>query len=211
METIKHCLNAVAMLLVLPAACLFWMTSALVGSARAFPGWSQAFSLLPGFSGTYLRRAFYRMVLPQCDSGSVVSFGTVLSHSTVRLGRSAYVGLYCCLGDVVLSDDVLIGSHVSIMNGCRQHGIDRLDIPVREQPGEWPRIAIGRDTWIGDRAVVMADVGSHCVVGAGAVVTTPVPDYAIVVGSPARVVGWRHGNHADEPPIRRCSNSAHVS
>ena len=209
MQTIKNCLNAVAMLLVLPAACLFWLTEALAGPARAFPGWSQAFSLLPGFSGTYLRRAFYRLVLPQCDPGSVVSFGTVLSHSTTRLGRSAYVGVYCCLGDVVLCDDVLIGSHVSIMNGCRQHGIERLDIPVREQPGTWPRITIGQDTWIGDRAIVMADVGNHCVVGAGAVVTTSVPDFAIVVGSPARVVGWRGGHHADEPPTRRCSNSAH--
>jgi serine acetyltransferase len=37
----------------------------------------------------------------------------------------------------------------------------------------------------------MADVGAHCVVGAGSVVTRPVPDYAIVVGSPARIVAWR--------------------
>ena len=52
-------------------------------------------------------------------------------------------------------------------------------------------MTIGRDTWIGDRAVIMCDVGEHCVVGAGSVVTKPVPDYAIVVGSPARVVGSR--------------------
>jgi acetyltransferase-like isoleucine patch superfamily enzyme len=83
---------------------------------------------------------------------------------------------------------------VSIINGNRQHGIDRLDIPVREQPGQYPRITIGEDTWIGDRAIVMADVGRHCVVGAGSVVTKPVPDYAIVVGNPARIQGFR------EPP-----------
>jgi acetyltransferase-like isoleucine patch superfamily enzyme len=92
---------------------------------------------------------------------------------------------------VTIGDDALIGSHVSIMNGSRQHGTSRLDIPVREQSGEWPRVTIGRDTWIGDRVVIMCDVGEHCVVGAGSVVTKPVPDYAIVVGSPARVVGWR--------------------
>ena len=50
---------------------------------------------------------------------------------------------------------------------------------------------IGRDSWIGDRAVVMADVGRHCVVAAGAVVTKPVPDFAVVVGVPARVVRSR--------------------
>ncbi len=174
----------------LPLAC-YALATQLMGSRRAFPGWSQAMSLLPGFTGQYLRRAFYRWVLPRCGAGSVVSFGTVFSHPTAEIGENAYVGVFCCLGDVTIEDDALIGSHVSITNGSRQHGTDRLDIPVREQPGEWPRVTIGRDTWVGDRAVIMADVGEHCVVGAGSVVTRPVPDYAIVVGSPARVVGWR--------------------
>jgi acetyltransferase-like isoleucine patch superfamily enzyme len=104
------------------------------------------------------------------------------------------------LGDVTIEDDVLIGSHVSIINGRRQHGIDRLDIPVREQPGEYPRVVIGMDSWIGDRAVVTADVGKHCVVGAGAVVTKPVPDYAIAVGNPARVQGYRFESNDPMPP-----------
>ena len=47
-----------------------------------------------------------------------------------------------------------------------QHGIERLDVPIREQPGTWARVAIGRDSWVGDRAVVLADVGCHCVIGA---------------------------------------------
>src|SRR5207244_70070 len=128
----------------------------------------------PGLSGVYLRRAFYRLVTPQCGSGSVISFGTVFSHPRPRIGTNVYVGIYCSLGDITLEDDVLVGSYVSITNGSRQHGIERLDIPVREQPGQWPRVTIGRDTWIGDRAIVMADVGAHCVVGAGAVITKPV-------------------------------------
>ena len=45
---------------------------------------------------------------------------------------------------------------ISIMNGA-QHGINRLDIPIREQPGEWPRSPLTRHL-IGDRAVVMADI-----------------------------------------------------
>lgn len=96
------------------------------------------------------------------------------------------------LGDVTLGEDVLIGSHVSIINGNRQHGIDRLDIPVREQQGIYPHVTIGRDTWIGDRAIVMANLGAHCVVGAGSVVTKPVADYEIVVGNPARTIGSRN-------------------
>jgi acetyltransferase-like isoleucine patch superfamily enzyme len=173
----------------------------LLGRHKAFCGWSQTFSLLPGLGGVYLRGALYAWTLPRCESGSVISFGTVFSHPTVEIGRDAYIGVYCCIGDVTIEDDVLIGSHVSITNGSRQHGIGRLDIPVREQPGEWPRVTIGRDSWIGDRAVVMADVGRHCVVGAGAVVTRPVPDFAIVAGVPAKIIGWRGDGPREVQPL----------
>jgi virginiamycin A acetyltransferase len=186
--------STVAAFLVLPSLFLYWTGAALLGREKAFPGWSQLFSLLPGLTGVYLRRSFYRRVLRRCDQGACITFGTVFSHSTARIGRNVYVGAFCSLGDVTLEDDVLVGSHVSIMNGGKQHGIERLDIPVREQPGEWPHITIGQDTWIGDRAVIMADVGKHCVVAAGAVVTRPLPDYSIAAGVPAKVIRTRRTN-----------------
>jgi acetyltransferase-like isoleucine patch superfamily enzyme len=187
----KGLLDGVALLLVLPAYILCKLGCWICGPAKGFTGWSQAFALVPGLTGVYLRRAFYRLILPRCGRDSCISFGVVFSHPSAEIGQSVYVGPYCCIGDVTLEDDVLIASQVSITNGSAQHGIERLDIPVREQPGTFPRVTIGRDTWIGDRAVVMADVGQHCVIGAGAVVTKPVPDYAIAVGVPARVVGSR--------------------
>jgi acetyltransferase-like isoleucine patch superfamily enzyme len=39
--------------------------------------------------------------------------------------------------------------------------------------------------------VILADIGKHCVIGAGSVVTKPIPDYAIAVGVPARVIRSR--------------------
>jgi acetyltransferase-like isoleucine patch superfamily enzyme len=44
----------------------------------------------------------------------------------------------------------------------------------------------------------MADIGRHCIVGAGAVVTKAIPDYAMAVGVPARVIGDRR--HRRRPP-----------
>src|SRR5262249_48692162 len=155
-------------------------------------GWSQLFSLVPGLTGVYLRRAFYRLILLRCGEGAFLGFGVIFSHPTAEVGRDVYVGPFGCLGDITLEDDVLVGSHRSVLNGAAQHGIGRLDVPIREQPGVWPRVTIGRDTWIGDRATVLADVGKHCVIGAGAVVTKPVPDYAIATGVPARVVRFRN-------------------
>lgn len=207
MRKLKSIAEWIARILTLAPYLAYRICVVALGDFRAFPGWSQAMSLLPGLAGQFLRRAFYAWVLPRCGRGCVVSFGTVFSHPTVKIGEQAYLGVYCCIGDVTIEDDVLVGSHVSITNGSRQHGTSRLDIPVREQPGEWPRMTIGRDSWIGDRAVVMADVGKHCVVGAGAVVTKPVPDYAIVVGSPARIIGYR-GNHVPLESTDRAINAS---
>jgi virginiamycin A acetyltransferase len=198
---LKSVINGLAFLLVLPAYILYRLSCSVLGPNHAFPGWSQAFSVIPGLIGVYLRRAFYRLVLPRCSRDCFLGFGTVLSHPTAEIGRSVYVGVYCCLGDITLEDDVLLGSHISIMNGGAQHGIDRLDIPIREQPGVWPRITIGKDSWIGDRAVVLANVGKHCVIGAGSVVTKAIPDYAIAIGSPARVVRFRRGNDQEDQDV----------
>jgi acetyltransferase-like isoleucine patch superfamily enzyme len=195
---LKALADGVALLLVLPAVVCYWLGACLLGRQRAFPGWSQAFSLIPGLTGVFLRRAFYRLVLPRCGSGCCISFGTIFSHPTAAIGRNVYVGPFCCLGDVTLEDDVLLGSHVSIMNGKGQHGIERLDIPIREQPGVFPRVTIGKDSWVGDRALVLADVGKHCVIGAGAVVTNAIPDYAIAAGVPAKVLRQRSTANANQ-------------
>jgi acetyltransferase-like isoleucine patch superfamily enzyme len=191
-SVLKAAADVIAVLLVLPTVLLYWLGRGALGEEKAFTGWSQAFALVPGLTGIYLRRAFYRLVLSQCKPGCCLCFGTVISHPTAKIGRNVYVGVYGCLGDVTLEDDVLLGSHVSVMNGGGQHGIERLDIPIREQPGTYPRVTIGRDSWIGERSVVQADVGRHCVIGAGSVVNRPIPDYAIAAGAPARVIRFRN-------------------
>jgi virginiamycin A acetyltransferase len=196
----KVSVEVVATLVVIPALLLYQLGKLLFGPQKAFFGWSQAFSLLPGLTGVYLRRAFYRLVLRRCGAGSWIGFGTVFSHPTAAVGRNVYVGPYCCLGDVTLEDDVLLGSQVSIVNGGAQHGIARLDVPIREQPGTWPHITVGRDSWIGDRAVVLANVGPQCVIGAGSVVTRDLPERAIAVGVPAKVVRLRTAGDADGEP-----------
>ena len=55
-------------------------------------------------------------------------------------------------------------------------------------------VRIGDDVWIGMRVTILpgVTVGSHCIIGAGAVVTKDVPDYAIVGGNPARILRTRN-------------------
>ncbi|MFM9963305.1 MAG: acyltransferase [Planctomycetaceae bacterium] len=195
---LKQLVELLATIAVLPAVAMYRLGSCVLGAEQAFPGWSQLFALFPGLTGVYLRRAFYRLVLPRCGTDCCLTFGTILSHPTAKIGDRVYVGANCSLGDVELEDDVLMASHVSVMNGSQQHGIARLDVPIREQPGVFVPVRIGRDSWIGERAVIAADVGRHCVIGAGSVVTKPIPDFAIAVGVPARVIRFRDDSAESE-------------
>jgi len=87
--------------------------------------------------------------------------------------------------------DVLIAAGVQIPSGPHTHGIARIDVPIRDQPGAPVCVHVREGAWIGNGAVVLADVGRHAIVAAGAVVTRPVPDYAIVGGVPAAVIRSR--------------------
>lgn len=181
----------------LPALAMYAVTAACVSKDSAFVAFSQFLCQFPGKTGVYLRHAFYKFTAAKCDVDAFIGYGSIFSDRQVSIGRSTYIGNYCSIGNVTIEEDVLIASHVSLMNGTRQHRIDRLDIPVREQVGEFPPITIGKDSWIGEKAIVSANIGKHCVVGAGAVVLADLPDYAIAVGVPAKIVGDRREQTSD--------------
>jgi virginiamycin A acetyltransferase len=190
-EAFKALARVIATIAVAPALLSFVIRRAIVGSDQAIEGSTQWLSLVPGRPGDYLRGAFLRGALASFDSTAIVQFGTIFSQAGSRIDARAYVGPHCHLGLVHLEPDVLLASGVHIPSGGATHGIDDLDRPIRDQPGARTMVRIGEGTWIGSAAVVLADVGKHCVIGAGAVVTQPIPDYAIAAGVPARVIRSR--------------------
>jgi virginiamycin A acetyltransferase len=115
----------------------------------------------------------------------------VLERPPVSIGRMTMLGHYAHVQHASIGADCLVGDHVLVVDGRRQHRFDRLDIPVNAQGGILEPVHIGDDCIIGGGSKILANVGDHCIVGAGAVVVDPVPDYAIVAGNPARVIGDR--------------------
>ena len=187
----KQLAQALAFLAVLPWLLWTLLAGVVLGRSRALASASQRASRWGGLLGEYCRRALLRCLLGELGPDVVIGFGTVFSKPTARLGRGVYLGQYCTLGDVRIGPDTLLADHVCIPSGGKQHRIDRLDIPIRQQGGEFTPVTIGQDCWIGTCAVVLADVGDHAVVAAGAVVTRPVEPYAIVAGCPAKPIGNR--------------------
>ncbi|MCL2700102.1 MAG: acyltransferase [Phycisphaerae bacterium] len=188
---LKQLATCLCTLAVLPVLVRYGLLRAVLGSARACQAVSQSAAKWAGPMGESLRLALLRRVLARVGPEVVVSFGSLFSKPTACLEKGVYVGAYCVLGDVRIGEDTLIADHVLVPSGAHQHGFERLDVPIRQQPGRLETIRIGADCWIGARSVILADVGDHCIVAAGSVVTAPVPDYAIVAGVPAKVIGDR--------------------
>jgi acetyltransferase-like isoleucine patch superfamily enzyme len=185
---LKLTAHVVSTLLVLPALVSFVIRRSLMGADRALEGSTQGVARLPGVAGCVLRRAFLCRVLASCDRTATVEFGTIFSQIGARLDANVYVGPRCHLGLVHLERDVLLAAGVHVPSGAETHGAADVDRPIRDQPGRRTLVRIGEGAWVGSAAVVMHSVGCHAIVGAGAVVTTPIPDYAVAVGVPARVV-----------------------
>ena len=193
LKTLAFWLATVA---ILPCLASYWLRAAVMGRDRALEGSTQALALVPGLIGRFARRAFLARVLPLCHPTVTVEFGTLFSSSRARLDANVYVGPRCHLGFVHLERDVLVGAGVHIPSGGDTHGVDDVARPIREQRREKQEVTIGRGAWIGSAAVVMADVGHDSVVGAGAVVTRPVPPLVVAGGVPARVIRHRSAGHA---------------
>ena len=179
---LKTCVNALFLVLALVPALL-------AGFGRVKPVYTffaQAFATVPGGIGDYLRGGYYRLTLHAFDISSRVSFGSFFAHPEAKIGKCVYVGSYCILGRVSIGDGTLLASGVQVLSGGRQH--TRGEEGEAFSGGEFVQVTIGSDSWIGAAAIVMADVGSRTTVGAGSVVTKPVPDDCVAVGSPARVI-----------------------
>lgn len=192
-ELAKACCRFAALLAVVPNLLSFAFWSLLLGKNRAIEGSSQTLSLVPGLIGVYLRRAFLMQVLDHCHKSAVVEFGTLFSQTGARLDENVYVGPRCQLGLVHIERDTLLGPGVHVPSGARTHGTADPDKPIREQEHTRTRVRIGAGSWIGSNAVIMADVGPGCVVGAGAVVTRELPANVVAAGVPARVIKQRTG------------------
>jgi virginiamycin A acetyltransferase len=193
---VKAIARAAALVVVMPALCSFYIRAMILGRDRALEGSTQMFALVPGLIGQYVRRAFLQCTLDQCASTAAIEFGTIFSSVGTRIGERVYIGPYCAIGLVHFGPDVLVAPAVQIPSGRLTHGISDSSTPVREQQGVRQIVRIGAGSWIGGAAVVMADVGRDTIVGAGAVVTRPLPDRVVAGGVPARVL-----HNRDKPAV----------
>jgi len=197
---LKRCIQILALILTVPAYAVYRALALISDPDAVFQSFSQLFSLIPGTSGKYLRAAFYRLACPGTSQNISIGFLTILSHRDTTLEAGVYIGPQCNIGKCRIGANTLIGSGVHIVSGKRQHEYSDPDRPIQEQGGRFEKIVIGEDCWLGNQALVMADIGAHGIVAAGSVVNRATGPYDIVAGNPARVVGSRAPQHAEARP-----------
>jgi virginiamycin A acetyltransferase len=155
---------------------------------------SELISLVPFRTGNLARYFFYKITLSECGENVTINFGSIISSQKCKFGSNIWIGTYNILGTVEVGDWVITAQGVHIPSGKEQHGISRTDIPIMQQPGNPKKIKLKGDIWVGANATILDDIGEGCVIGAGSVVSRPVPDWTIAVGNPAKVIRNRKEN-----------------
>ena len=154
------------------------------------------------------------------DDGAVLGEDCRVWH-WVHISAGARIGARCSFGqNVYVGNDVAIGSNVKIQNNVSVYDAVTLEDDVFCGPSmvftnvynpraavvrkdEYRRTLVRRGATLGANSTLVCGVtvGRHAFVGAGAVVQKDVPDFALVVGVPARQIGWmsRHGERLALP------------
>ena len=113
--------------------------------------------------------------MQHCKKDCVISFLSIFSQQETELESGVYIGPGCNIGLSSIKQNTLIGSGVHIMSGKKQHHITDLTIAIKDQGGVFEKIMIGENCWIGNGALIMADIGEHSIIGAGSVVVDKIP------------------------------------
>jgi acetyltransferase-like isoleucine patch superfamily enzyme len=152
---------------------------------------SIALSQKTGRYGIYLRRNWYKQTLEKCGDNLIVGFGSYIVYPSVEIGNNCAIEENCVVSNCSMGDGVILAANVSIMSGAHHHPVDDLSLKFRDHVNPLSRVRLGDNIWVGTHAVIMSDIGSGAVVAAGAIVTKPVAENAIVAGSPAKLIRYR--------------------
>jgi UDP-2-acetamido-3-amino-2,3-dideoxy-glucuronate N-acetyltransferase len=143
------------------------------------------------------------------DEGCEIGKGTKIWHFS-HIMPNCKIGENCNIGqNVVVSPEVILGNNVKVQNNVSIYTGVICEDDVFLGPsmvftnvtnprsavnrrGQYAKTTVKRGASIGANATIVCghDIGKFAFIGAGAVVTKHVPDYALVVGNPAKQIGW---------------------
>jgi UDP-2-acetamido-3-amino-2,3-dideoxy-glucuronate N-acetyltransferase len=167
------------------------------------------------------------------EEGAKIGDGTKIWHFS-HIMPTAVIGKNCNIGqNVFIADGVIIGDNVKIQNNVSLYSGVSIEDDVFLGPScvftnvlnprsavnrkdEFKKTVIRKGVTIGANATIICgtELGKYCFIGAGAVITKSIPEYALVVGNPSKQIGWMseygHRLFFDENGKAECKESREV-
>ena len=177
-----------------------------------------------------MEKTYYNHETAIIDEGCTIGEGTKIWHFS-HIMKGCTLGEKCNIGqNVVVSPDVVLGNNVKVQNNVSIYTGVSCDDDVFLGPSmvftnvinprsavnrknEYMKTHVGKGATIGANATIVCghDIGAFAFIGAGAVVTKEILPYALVVGNPAKQLGWmsEYGQRLnfDKNGIAICSES----
>lgn len=177
-----------------------------------------------------MKKEYFAHETAVIDEGCEIGKGTKIWHFS-HIMSNCKIGEKCNIGqNVVVSPEVVLGKNVKVQNNVSIYTGVICEDDVFLGPsmvftnvinprsavnrrGQYARTLVKKGASIGANATIVCgnDIGEYAFIGAGAVVTKYVPPYALVVGNPAKQIGWMsaygHRLHFDEEGIAICPES----
>jgi UDP-2-acetamido-3-amino-2,3-dideoxy-glucuronate N-acetyltransferase len=177
-----------------------------------------------------MEQEYYAHPTAVIDDGCKIGKGTKIWHFS-HIMPNCVIGENCNIGqNVVVSPEVILGNNVKVQNNVSIYTGVTCDDDVFLGPscvftnvtnprsavnrrGQYSKTHVGKGASIGANATIVCghDIGPYAFIGAGAVVTKNVPAYALVIGNPARQVGWMseygHRLNFNQDGIATCPES----
>lgn len=177
-----------------------------------------------------MEKKFFAHPTAVVDEGCKIGEGTKIWHFS-HIMQDCVIGENCNIGqNVVVSPDVILGKNVKVQNNVSIYTGVICEDDVFLGPsmvftnisnprsavirrGQYEKTVVKKGASIGANATIVCghDIGEFAFIGAGAVVTREVPAYALVVGNPAKQIGWMseygHRLNFDKDGIAVCPES----
>lgn len=144
-----------------------------------------------------LRRFLCKRILKKTGLDLVVEQRAYIGNgSDIEVGNEVGFGrnFQCRNMRIKIGNNLMMGEDVLFQGGT--HHFNNIEIPMGHQGSSTKtNLQIDDDVWIGARVIVLSGckhIGKGVIIGAGAVVTKDIPDYAIVGGNPAKIIRYRN-------------------